>query len=84
MWETYRSVTQILFPNAVNAVDKFHVLQEFTRHLTRTRIQAMKLVTNDSDVNPKEMNATDRFNYYKNKTSYYVFKKFNWRLMNKD
>lgn len=44
MWETYRIVPKLVFPNAVNALDKFHLIQEFNRRLDRVRIDAMNEV----------------------------------------
>lgn len=41
MWQTYRSVAKTMFPNCVTIVDKFHLLQEFTRKATRVRIRIM-------------------------------------------
>lgn len=39
MWQTYRAVGKLLFPNSIGILDKFHVLQEFThrKHKVRTR-----------------------------------------------
>ena len=41
MWETYRIISKIMFPNAICAVDHFHVKQEFSRKLDRIRIDVM-------------------------------------------
>lgn len=41
MWQTYRTVAQVMFPKEKLVVDKFHVIQEFTRHLNQMRVNAM-------------------------------------------
>jgi len=41
MWCTYRDVAKLMFPNCVCIVDKFHVLQELSRKVTRVRIDVM-------------------------------------------
>ena len=42
MYETYREVCRQMFPNAVYACDRFHVMQEFTRKLRDVRVRVMK------------------------------------------
>ena len=34
------------FPNAIGVVDRFHVMQEFTRRLTKVRRSSVKLSCN--------------------------------------
>ena len=41
MWHSYRTIAQEFLPNAVCSVDKFHVLQDFTRRFTQVRIKVM-------------------------------------------
>lgn len=38
------AVTKLMFPNAVNSLDRFHLIQEFNRRLERIRIDAMNRV----------------------------------------
>lgn len=84
MWHTYRDITKTYFPKAICAIDKFHVLQEFSRSLTQVRISAMDSVKN------KEKNISNiedpalRHKWYENDKAYYVFKKFNWLLFKTD
>lgn len=49
MYKTYRDVCQQIFPNATYAVDRFHVMQDFTRQFDRVRIRVMKGTRTDSD-----------------------------------
>ena len=37
MWETYRDVSKVMFPNAKIAVDSFHVMQNVNRAIDRVR-----------------------------------------------
>lgn len=41
MWKTYQTVAKLMFPNSVLIVDKFHILQELMRRVTRIRVQVM-------------------------------------------
>lgn len=41
MWKTYRDISKVMFPNCICIVDKFHVLQELSRKVTRVRIDTM-------------------------------------------
>ena len=88
MWETYRIVAKHMFPNCVCIVDKFHVLQELSRKLTRVRVRVMNeqkaildtltkkrkdLKSLDSDLSPDDI-----CRYKKADEAYYLLKKFNW------
>ena len=37
MWETYRDVSKVMFPNAKIAVDSFHVMQNVNRAMNKVR-----------------------------------------------
>lgn len=50
MWATYREVAKLMFPNCVTIVDKFHVLQELSRRVTRVRIDVMNKQKQRKDV----------------------------------
>lgn len=80
MWETYRIITKQYFPKAVCAVDKFHVLQEFSRKLDKVRINAMNSVKNTHNKISEITDIALKEKWYKNDKAYYVFKKFNWLL----
>ena len=80
MWETYRIITKQYFPKAVCAVDKFHVLQEFSRKLDKVRIYAMNSVKNTHHKISEITDVALKEKWYKNDKAYYVFKKFNWLL----
>lgn len=41
MWEPYRDVAEVYFPNAIVAVDPFHVIWHLTRGFERLRIDLM-------------------------------------------
>ncbi|MCB6603938.1 transposase, partial [Erysipelatoclostridium ramosum] len=41
MWKTYREVSRLMFPECICIVDKFHVLQELSRKVTRVRIDVV-------------------------------------------
>ena len=41
MWETYRDVSKIMFPNAKIAVDSFHVMQNVNRAMNKVRCSIM-------------------------------------------
>jgi len=84
MWQTYRTVAQVMFPKAKLAVDKFHVIQEFTRHLNQMRVKAM------NQFYIRDRKALDKYPieqrndiYYK-EMMYYLFKKFHWLLYSTD
>ena len=84
MWETYRIVTKLMFPNAVNSLDKFHLVQEFNRRLERIRIDAMNRVKpnpNFKEINHSSCEVTKHREMQK---QYYVLKKFNWLLLKND
>lgn len=49
MYETCRSVCHSVFPKAVHACDRFHVVQEFTRQFQKVRIRHMKGKDTKSD-----------------------------------
>lgn len=42
MWEPYRDLAQTYFPNAVIAVDSFHVIEHLVKDFDRLRIDLMK------------------------------------------
>ena len=42
MWETYRSVARMMFPECLCAADHYHVIQELNRKADRVRIRIMK------------------------------------------
>ena len=49
MWDTYRSIAKIYFPNSRGVVDHFHLVQEMNRRLDSVRIRAMKSFRKGSD-----------------------------------
>lgn len=49
MYVVYRDVCRTVFPKAVYAVDRFHVMQEFTRKMTAVRVRVMKGARSGSD-----------------------------------
>lgn len=84
MWLSYREVTKLMLPNAKLAVDKFHVFQEFSRRLTRVRIDVMnRFCVSDKEKRSAQTEA-EIYAIKQKDMMYYVFKKFNWLLFTKD
>lgn len=84
MWETYRIVTKLVFPNAVNALDKFHLIQEFNRRLDRVRIDAMNEVRPNPNFKQVNHSSNEIVEHMERHKKYYVLKKFNWLLFKND
>lgn len=90
MWETYRIISKQYFPKAYLIVDKFHILQELTRKVTRVRISVMnrykKLYDEIHDEsltlkNKKQKLSSDRIELMQEADkNYYLLKKFEWLL----
>lgn len=94
MWQTYRSVAKTMFPNCVTIVDKFHLLQEFTRKATRVRIRIMN---KNKKIKDELENEARRLKKEKKKLppdkqekliqaqrNYYILKKFEWMIFSKN
>lgn len=86
LWESYRIVTKIMFPNAVCAVDHFHVKQEFSRKFERIRIDVMNQYYSRKKYLEKKENKTDAEKRELKEVSkhYYALKKFNWMFLSND
>lgn len=84
MWETYRIVTKIVFPNAVNSLDRFHLIQEFNRKLDRVRIDTMNRIRPNPNFRESSHSSNEILEYKERKKQYYVLKKFNWLLFKND
>ena len=84
MWLTYREVIKLMLPNAKLAVDKFHVFQEFSRRLTRVRIDVMNRFCVSDKEKRSAYTEAERYAIKQKDMLYYVFKKFNWLLFTKD
>lgn len=94
MWKTYRVVSKIVFPNCICIVDKFHVLQELMRKVTRVRIRAMnrckKEMDSLEDRKRKLAETGEKFpteleeRLFYDDRNYYLLKKFNWILFSND
>ena len=90
MWETYRAISKQFFPWAYLIVDKFHVLQELQRRVTRVRIRIMNENKKIKDQLEKEKAGYDAlkepFPVEKQEKlkevnkNYYLLKKFNFVL----
>ena len=94
MWQTYRSVAKTMFPNCVTIVEKFHLLQEFTRKATRVRIRIMN---KNKKIKDELENEARRLKKEKKKLppdkqekliqaqrNYYILKKFEWMIFSKN
>jgi transposase len=94
MWETYRIVSKLMFPNCVCIVDKFHVLQDLSRRVTRIRVSAMnntkaikdKLTEKKNELKTagKSLTAQEEEELQKATINYYLLKKFNFVLFSND
>lgn len=80
MWRTYRDVAQVFFPEAVCAVDKFHVLQEFSRKFSRVRVMEMNKYKKPEVENDATLTELQKEMMYRDEINYYLLKKFNWLL----
>lgn len=86
MWETYRIVSKIMFPNAICATDHFHVKQEFGRKLDRVRINVMNHYHSRKKYLEKKKEKTEAevLELKEVARHYYVLKKFNWMFFTND
>lgn len=84
LWKSYRLITKICFPNAVLAADRFHIIQDFSRCLTRVRIDIMNGFKPAPNINKSELKGKELAKYIENDTKYYLLKKFHWLLNKKD
>lgn len=84
LWETYRIVVNLLFPNALCAADRFHVIQELNRRLDKVRIAAMNQCYSLKKKDKKTATFDDILKIEDAEKHYYVFKKFHWLLFKND
>jgi len=94
MWFSYREVSRLLFPNCKMIVDKFHVLQELTRRVTKVRVRVMnrfKHISDRLEAKAKQLKACSQIlppeaqeKLYQAQINYYLLKKFDWMIMSKD
>ena len=68
MYSEYRLIIRAVFPNALHAVDHYHVIQDLSRKTDSVRIRVMKSV-------PKKISGTGQLT-----DEYYLLKKFNWLI----
>lgn len=90
MWHTYRMVSKAMFPNCVCIVDKFHILQELSRRITRVRIDVMNINKKSKDQleekrkllkqNHQDLSPDDADKLRKAQINYYLLKKFDFIL----
>lgn len=90
MWETYRSISKLMFPNSVGIVDKFHILADFSKRVHSVRINVMKnnkLVYDAFHLKKKELEKQNQKlspeeyeKYTEAYKNYYLLKKFNFLL----
>lgn len=91
MWQTYRIIGKIYFPNSVGILDKFHVLQEFTKRFSQARIRQMNYFKKEKDKLLEESKELRRINQKPSPDKqerlsnaiqyYYLYKKFSWVLL---
>ena len=73
-----------MFPNAVNSLDRFHLIQEFNRRLERIRIDAMNRVKPNPNFKETNHSSSEITKHREMEKQYYVLKKFNWLLLKND
>ena len=94
MWQTYRMIAKLMFPNCQCIVDKFHILQELSRRVTRVRVDVMnrsKMIKDELEYRQKLLKAEnrklapqDQEKLRQAKVNYYLLKKFNFVLFSND
>ena len=86
MWETYRIVGKLMFPNAVCAVDRFHIMKEFTKRFNRVRVDIMNKYYNRKIYleRKKQLTAAEKAELATAGDKYYLLKKFHWLLTSDD
>lgn len=80
MWETYRVVAKIVFPNVRTVVDKFHLYQELHRRITMIRVTAMNRTKPPKLDKNKMLTIAEKQHHDQICKNYYILKKFNWLL----
>lgn len=80
MWETYRIVTKEMFPNAVVAVDKFHILQEMHRKIDRIRLKVMDRTKPPKVEDVRKLSTKEKAEFDFKDRQYYLLKKFDWLI----
>lgn len=94
MWKTYRDISKVMFPNCICIVDKFHVLQELSRKVTRVRIDVMNKHKKMKDdlikkrkllkENKASLSPEDEEILRISERNYYLLKKFDFVLFSND
>lgn len=86
MWETYRTVSKVMFPNSSGILDHYHLCQEVTRRVDKVRIRVMNQNYHIKKVLEKKRKDDIKLTPDENERleqaakNYYVLKKFNWML----
>jgi len=76
-------VIKLVFPNAVNSLDRFHLIQEFNRRLNRVRIDTMNRIRPNSNFRETNHSSNEIVECNERKKQYHV-KKFHWLLFKND
>lgn len=94
MWKTYRDISKVMFPNCICIVDKFHVLQELSRKVTRVRVDVMNRNKKTKDElnkkrkllkeNKASLSPEDEELLRISERNYYLLKKFDFVLFSND
>ncbi len=72
MWDTYRDLSEIYFPNAKIAVDSFHVIKHLNEAMDKIRIKVMKKY----DKRTHSLESNDMYYYMLKKFHYFFTKKY--------
>lgn len=84
MWETYRNVSKLVFPNSCHTVDKFHLLQEYSKKMNRIRINTMNQYKIPKNIKKEELTEEELLKLKERNQKYYILKKFDFLLFTGD
>ena len=86
MWESYRIICKEMFPNSVNSVDHFHMIQELNRCVDKVRIRIMNSYykTKQNYKNIKNRTPDEEVKFKEASQHYYALKKFKWMFFKND
>ena len=72
MWDSYRDLAEIYFPNAKIAVDSFHVIKHLNEAMTSVRLRIMRKY----DKRTKSLQSNDIYYYMLKKFHYFFVKNY--------
>lgn len=72
MWETYLELSKRFFPNAIIAIDSFHVIENINRVMNKVRVKIM----NKFDNGAEDLDDNDIYYYMLKKFAHYFVSEF--------